>query len=507
MSASAKAAVSSAPRRSWSRRLFSLPVVMGLLLVFVLAWSGRSQGIADPDIWWHLRNAADLLHTGHFAHADSWTFTVAGKPWIDIEWLAELGYYAAWKWLGGLGLYLAMMLLAAAIIVGVFCLAWLRSRDWLAAFLASLIAIHFSIVSLAPRTLLFGWLFLVVELAILWSLERGRDHTVWLPLLFLFWINTHGSWFIGFVLMLLFFGCGWVQGEWGRLYAVRWTLAQKRRFLLVVAASCAALFVNPYGWRLVVYPVEAVFRHRLGTQYIAEWASLDFHTPLGKAVLAVVLGLAVLQLLRRRRWNVQDLVFALIAVYAAFAYVRFVFLAGILILPMLAMDLKLPPAAESTQPVKDFRWVSGIATVALLALIGMEIPSARQLQAGIARDFPESALPYLHSVAGRGNLFNEYEWGGYLEWRVPELKTFIDSRTDIFAQAGVIDDYARAIHAENTFAILDRYHIRFALLAKSNAMAYLLEHSAGWKVAWEDKQAVAFERVQPVPGESASAIH
>jgi hypothetical protein len=480
--------------------------MLGLFLIFVLAWSGRRQGITDPDIWWHLRNAAELLHSGHFPHADSWTFTVAGKPWISFEWLSELWYYAAWLWLGARGLYLAMMLLAAAILVGVFQLAWLRSRDRLAAFLVSLIAIQFFIVSLAPRTLLFGWLFLVIELAILWDLERGRDRTALLPLLFLLWVNTHGSWFIGFVLMLLFFACGWLQGEWGRLYALRWTPPQKRRFLLVTAASCAALFINPYGWRLVVYPVEAVFRHRLGTQYIAEWASLSLHTSFGKEVLVVFLGFAVLQILRLRRWPLQDLVFALIAVYGALAYVRFVFLAGILILPVLAMDLKLPPAPDSAAPAKDFRWASAIAIIALLALIGTQVPTTRELQTGIARDFPEDALPYLRSLAGRGNLFNEYEWGGYLEWQAPDLKTFIDPRADIFAATGVMDDYARAIHADDTFTILDRYHIRFALLTKDSEMAYLLEHSADWKIAWRGRQAVVFERVQPSPGSGMHAI-
>ena len=502
MSASHNATVT-APRRG--ARLLSFPVVLALLLVFVLFWAGRSQGISDPDIWWHLRNAANLLHTRHFPHSDIWTFTVAGKPWINFEWLSELAYYAGWKCLGVRGLYLVMMLASAAIVLGVFRLAWLRSRDWLAALFVSLIAIHFFIVSLAPRTLLFGWLCLVIELAILWGLEHGRDRTAWLPLLFLLWINLHGSWFIGFVLMVLFFACGWFQGEWGGLYARRWTSAQKRRFLLVTAASCAALFVNPYGWRLVAYPVDAVFRNRLGTQFIAEWASLNLHTGFGKQVLAVFLGLAVLQLLRPRRWPLHDLVFALIAVYGAFAYVRFVFLAGIVILPMLAADLKLPAAPQSAANTKDFRWAAAIAIAVLLALIGTQMPSARELQAGLATDLPEQALPYLRTLAGRGNLFSQYEWGGYLEWEAPELKTFIDPRMDVFADSGVLEDYARAIHADDTFAILDRYRIRYALLAQGSEMAYLLAHNAGWKIAWQDQQTVVFERAQPMPNAGATA--
>jgi uncharacterized membrane protein (UPF0136 family) len=501
----ARTAVSSPPRTGWSSRVFSLPVLLGLLLLLILFSARASRNLADPDIWWHLRNAFDLLHSGHFVRVDSWTFTVAGQPRVNFEWLAELGLYGAWQHLGSLGLYWEMMLLSSAILLGVFGLCWMRSRDWIASFLAALVALEFSVVSLAPRTLLCGWLFLVIELAILWGVREGRDHTAWLPPLFCLWINTHGSWFIGFVLMILFFACGWIQGEWGRIYAVRWPRQQTRKFLLVTLASCAALAINPYGWRLMAYPFDVAFRQKGTLKYITEWASLNLHTSFGKEVLAVLLGFAVLQLLRPRRWPLHDLLFAIIAVYGAFAYVRFVYLAGILIAPLLAMDLKFGIAPDANNPPRRMRWAFAFASAMLLALTAAEVPNAQQLQTGIAAYFPEQAVPFLQTLAGKGNLFNEFNWGGYLEWEVPQVKTFIDPRVDIFIHHGVMQDYAQAVDGQNTFAVLDKYRIRYALLRQGSPMAWLLEHTSGWTIAWQDPKAVILERAQPLPARSAPA--
>ena len=489
----------SLPGRSWSQRLLSLPMVQGLALVSMLFFFSAAGGkavhaLADPDIWWHLRDASVLVHTRHFLRADLYTYTVAGKPWINFEWMAELPYYFAWQAMGDRGLYLVMMLVAGAIVAGVYGLAWMRSGDPKSAFLASMATVLFATVSLGPRTLLFGWLFLVVELGVLWSFQRGRDHTIWLPLLFLLWINTHGSWFIGFVLMAVFVACGFVGGEWGSVYATRWTGAQARKLLGVMAASFALLFVNPYGWRLVAYPLDVAFGQKLTLEYVAEWASLDFHNERGKLVLLVLLLFGVLQLVRRRRWSLQDLAFALIAVYGAFTYVRFIFLAGIVVAPLLAMDLSgmLGPYEAK----KDRRWPNAVAAALLLGVVAFLYPTEKQLEAGVTASYPAQAIPVVRSLAGQGRLFNEFNWGAYLEWNAPQVPEFVDSRVDIFVHEGILRDYVRVAKIQDPYAVLDHYGIRYALLARSNEAAYLLAHSADWKTIWSNPQGVLFERVR-----------
>jgi hypothetical protein len=498
MSATAHPVSPVVPRRSWSARLLSLPTVMGMALVsFLFLFTGTAPVVSpmgDPDIWWHLRNAAQLISSGHFIRADSWSFTVAGTPWINFEWLAELPYYAAWRALGDRGLYLVMMLAVSAIVAGIYWLACLRSHDCKAAFVACFIGLHFVTVSLGPRTLLFGWLFLVLELGILWSLQKGRDHTAWLPLLFLLWINTHGSWLIGFVLMLVFFACGCVQGAWGSLSATRWTRAQMRRFLLIAVLSFAVLFVNPYGWHTVTYPFDLAFHQKLNVEHVAEWYSINFHNFRGKATLATLLLFGVLQLVRRRQWTLQDLALLLIALYAGFTYVRFLFLLGIVLVPLLAMELT-GLVSQPYEAEKDKPRVNAIAMAVLLLVIVGFWPGEKKIHAGISEANPEKALPYIRSLAGQGNVLNDFEWGGYLEWNAPAVKEFMDGRVDIFEHKGVLADYLQAINLQDPYAVLDKYRILYVVLPQGQALGYLLAHSAAWKTAYHDDQTVVFERV------------
>src|SRR6185369_14777840 len=85
--------------QSWWQNLAGFPAVLAAALVTTVAiFANRS--IADPDIWWHLRNAEELLHTGRFVRADAYSYTVHGAPWINHEWLGELPYYVGWRGFG-----------------------------------------------------------------------------------------------------------------------------------------------------------------------------------------------------------------------------------------------------------------------------------------------------------------------------------------------------------------------------------------------------------------------
>src|ERR1700739_3766367 len=94
----------------------SFPVFMGAILV-ALVYYFADRGVADPDIWWHLRNAEYLLNTQHFIRADMYSYTVAGLPWINHEWLAEIPYYLGWRAGGFQGVFVVMMCLIEAVML------------------------------------------------------------------------------------------------------------------------------------------------------------------------------------------------------------------------------------------------------------------------------------------------------------------------------------------------------------------------------------------------------
>lgn len=462
-----------------------------LMAVFTVVAMFTHRSIADPDIWWHLRNAEEMLRRHAFLRHDLYSFTVPGAPWVDHEWLAELPYYFAWRAFGYEGLYSVMLLLLWGALGGVFFLSLEASGNAKASALATAFATYFATVSFGPRTLLFGWDFLVLELLLLAHFRR-RPRPLWLlPLLFAIWVNTHGSWLIGLVLFGVFLLCGLARGQWDAILCTPWSPHELRQLLQVAAASVAALFLNPYGWRLVLYPFDLAFRQKLNIANIEEWRSLDFHSARGKVFLLTAGVLLLLGLLQRRRWRPVDLAFLAIGLYAALTYARFLFLAALLLTPLLARELAFFPAVRQD---KDRPWANALFMTGLLSVCLATWPRTRTLASGDQTLYPAQALPYLSGFHPQGPVFNDYDWGGYLIWHCRQVPVFVDSRVDIFERSGVFADYLKAMRLEDTFSVLDRYHVRYVLVAQKRPLAYLLEHSPGWRVEYQDKVTVLLER-------------
>ncbi len=485
-------------------RLLGYPAVLSgslMLIVFMLAL----RPATDPDIGWHLRNAELTLRLHHFIHQDTYSFTTSGMPWIDHEWLAEIPYDIGWQLWGTRGLLLVSITALEAVFAGVFYLAWLQSRRLTAAWIASIVSVLFGTVSFAPRTLLFGWVALVAELVVLarfegqrGSIHRGEtrngDRSLWfLPLIFLFWVNLHGSWLIGFVLLLLYVACGLVGFKKGAVESFRWTYRELWTLSLVTAACFASLFVNPYGWHLVAYPFDMAFHQKLNIASVQEWQPLDWHSVRGRIFfVALLLGLAA-QLFRPRKWKLYELAFVALGVHAALSYQRFLFLAGILVLPFLAADL--PRMCRTRKKGGPSQQKLHACLLMCIAVCGFLAYRARRQALVNEAEYPQGALPVLASLQKQAPLLNSYDWGGYLELRLPELQVMIDSRTDIFERKGVLRDYLDAIRIQDTFAVLNKYHIQYVLFQPDTPLVYLLQRSSGWKIDYQDKTAVLLERL------------
>src|SRR5437773_9399492 len=96
------------------RLIFSFPAML-ICLLMGLVWILSSGKGNDPDIWWHLRNAEYLFQTHQFPSYDMYSFTAAGVPWINHEWLAEIPFYLAWRAGGLAGMRTVWVVLVQAI--------------------------------------------------------------------------------------------------------------------------------------------------------------------------------------------------------------------------------------------------------------------------------------------------------------------------------------------------------------------------------------------------------
>jgi len=482
-----------AARTSWTElagSVFSFPVMCMFLLAAVIFGFSVKQ-IAEPDIWWHLRNAAYLFEHHSFPSVDSYSFGAAGSPWLAHEWLSEIPFFLAFKAMGLqgiLGVYFAVLVL---IYVGVYYRSCRAGADCKNATVTTLLAIFLGVVSIGPRVLLFGWLCMVALLLLLDRFQR-KGRGLWLlPPLLVFWINLHGSWVFGMVVLALTIASGLVEGQWGLVVAQRWTIEELKKLLLTLAASLAALFVNPLGYKLVLYPFDFLFRQPSNMKHIAEWHSVDFSTGDGKLALFTILALLAAALFSRRLWRLDEVLLTAFALWAALSHARFLFFAGLILAPILAprLDLFSPYERELDKP-----WLNAAIMAAVVGALIFFFPSAAQLEQEVDEQYPRAALEFMQRQHINGQIFNQDWWGGYMEWNSPELKPFIDGRADIFVYNGTFDDYVKAVSIQTPFEILDKYGIDYALLEPKQPLGYLLEHSAQWHPIYSDKVAVLFER-------------
>src|SRR6476469_11109928 len=103
------------------------------LLIAVLltpAVLGSSQTIFnDGDVSWHIATGQWILDHRAIPQSDPFSFTWAGKPWVPIEWLAEVMYASAYRLAG----YGGVAALVTAALIALHAMVYLNASRWVRA--------------------------------------------------------------------------------------------------------------------------------------------------------------------------------------------------------------------------------------------------------------------------------------------------------------------------------------------------------------------------------------
>lgn len=484
---------------SIARSVFSFPVLLAVLLSFVIFWSAGAR-FNDPDMWWHLKVGERIWQTGSLPTTDEFSFTTGAHEWIPHGWLAETMLYGCYRLGGYPALMLWLCLVGAALVVSLYTLCALYSGNAKVALLGGLTGWFFATISLAIRPLLLGYLFLVLELLILHCARTRRNEWLWaLPPLFAIWVNCHGSFAFGLVVLAVFVATSHIELRAGGLVSERWDRPRRWLLAIVLLMCCLALLVNPFGLELATYPLDVYFQQTDNLGNIDEWRPLNFQQPRGMGVFALTAAVGLIVLVRRKQIRLDELLLFALGSYLAVRHTRMIFVFGILIAPLLCR--LLADLWRGYEAERDFPRLNAALAAAAVALMISGFPSRAEIQAQIEKQSPVDAVKFISDQALAGPMLNEYVWGGYLIWALPEHKVFIDGRTDIFDWTGVLAEYLRWYTLrDEPQALLDRYNISFCLLSKSAPMTRVLPLVPGWKQIYSDDLAVIFQRDQEPAG-------
>lgn len=505
------AAVSTAsqshPRVIFGRWAFMVAAVATLGFTVAFAFP------ADFDYWWHLANGRYMVAERALPVPDPFSFTAAGRTWVNHSWLPELAMYGLYRSFGVAGpAMLFGLCMAAAVLLTLSTLRRLGTR-LLPSVVWTIVMILAMVPYMGPRPHLAAFALMA---AVLWLLERWvarRDRGVWaLPALFLLWGNVHGSFVVGLAVPAVLFAgellTRWLR--WGS--APRLSASDLRRLALALAASVAALLVNPNGLALLLYPATKL--HNPLLRYIEEWNPTDITAPMYWPFALLVGTYVALVVVRRPQLPATDLLMASAFIAGGLWGMRFVPFAALCLVVLIGRVLTRPNesgaraprlvarmaawrdarARRETYPTTAKQWVNALAVLLLIGVLAIKV---RPFDAPQDDRLPVAAVDTLGAEGLPGPLFNDYSWGGYLIWRLwPETRVFIDGRADdLYMSGGQFRDYLNVIYVQaDGDQVLERYGIQTVLYEKDTPLVRYLLADGNWQTTYDDGRVVKLER-------------
>jgi hypothetical protein len=484
------------PSPAWTRAL------LAPALVFIATAVDRNY---QTDFWHHLARGRAMAAEGGLVDRDLFTYTVPGRPFQDTNWLTQLFYYFLYEH-GGLALVQFVNSLTLAAVIGV--VVWMCRRRCPSLLIAAALAVVtffglWQLLIIRPQT--FSLLLFVLMYAALDAAERRPWLLAVPPLLMALWVNLHGGFPIGLVLI----GCFFLAAAWdGWRRAGRGVLRDGRVWALglCLAAGVAATLANPYGWNVYLYVRTTSLTG--AARRIDEWVPPGLDLLVGKVWVLSVLLLLVLFALPRRRPTAREVILVLCFLPLACGSVRMVAWWLLVSAPIAAALLadNLPRhALAGAEPEPPSLAGAGFFGLLLLACVASALALTDRGAPLLATIRPahrdesdlEAVARGLPDRAG-GRVFSRFEWGEYLGWSLAPrgYTVFMDGRIEIFPD-DVWAQYSAVTRGRADWEeILDRYQVD-SLLLDSSYHADLLpqvERSPDWERAGQSGKAVLFLR-------------
>ena len=500
---------------------------LGRLLIFALvvisAFLVALGPISDGDIYWHLAAGREILQRRELLRVDPFTLSAAGRPWIDVHWLFQLGAYATYLAFGLPGLAIAKSVLVA---MGATILTRAAERTGGAIARATcavaltgglLLARHL----LPMRPVLVTLVCLAIFLSVLEPLRtvKAPPSRAWLalPLVQVMWCNCQGLAPLGPALVAMYLAGGWLSSRGFRRWPFEATESFALRPLALALALCLlASLASPYGLDAVLLPLRLLERITPGEANIFSTAVAENLPPFLLERTApelighfkwVLLGLAASIAIVRPRLHVVHLFVLMAFLTLALMANRNVPLFYWVAAPIAA--IALAPGMRRIFHTRRAAWfrpclrracsVAGLALL-LCAELGLAaIVQKREPPLGTPTPFhfPVESARLLAERAETGPIFAADQHGGYLTFTIPALRPYIDTRL-VLHTGQEYADYLSLFDDPTRFDALDaREKFNAVVLTTAYPDRYLgliwhLAASPAWRLVSADGVEVLF---------------
>jgi hypothetical protein len=432
------------------------------------------------DLGWHLA-AGDLIRSqGHVPFGDPWSFTAGSRQWYNLSWLWDAAASALFQYTNFSGLLLAVIACGAAIVATLasICLRGGASATAVCVSVLPACLLYpaftaYPNIYLAASPNISTMLFCVIFYAE--CLKRTRWFL--LPVMMVLWVNLHGGFPLGFLIIGVFGGPAILKRDWAGF-----------KFFCLSALGCAiAIPINPLGWH--VYAALTTVLGHFSQTYVTEWLPYYLNITLPESIPGIVYILIFVTLELRDRGPVPleprllSWFFLALGLYQ-FRYIAFFFMFSTLPLA-LHIDRLLPKRPVNSKTQRSLL-AAGILVACALPLTYLHIKPAL----GLPQMLSQQDVDYLQTRFPRARLLNHWNYGGLLIfYSHGAIPVFVDGRAATAYPDDLLRDYFKLAELEFSEtawdAALEKYQIDTVLWVRAHeALRRFLVDKKGWKEAY-----------------------
>ncbi|MBI1747450.1 MAG: hypothetical protein HYR55_12785 [Acidobacteria bacterium] len=508
---------------------FFMPTVTDMIffvLFYMLTYGAWASALLnDADTGWHIRNGEYIRKTFSVPQVDYFSYTMSGQPWYAWEWLYDIIISYVHSFWGLNGVAAVSALIVALTFTLLFRVALARGATLFLAAGFVVLSASASTIHLLARPHIMTWLFTVIWFYVLDRFQRRRGRILyWLPPLMLLWVNIHGGFLIGFLLLGIYF----IGNLWSRFTAAdaeaRAQAGHLARSLAMALLLCLAVtLATPYGYRLHVH-IYKYLTNRYLMDHIVEFMAPNFHMAAEKYFEMILMAAFLALAFSSGKLTAIDILMILFGVHATLFAARNLPVSCIMltltISPLLTRTLRWGSTNTELAAwvrgvfsfIDGFSGRMGIVEGRLkshflpIALVGLtvcllmnngEVFYTKILKAKFDdKQFPVKAAEFIAAQDIRDHLFTTDTWGAYLLYRLhPRFRVFMDDRHDFYQEAFLKEYIKAASVAFGWKTVLIRHQVAWVLASPDSALSNALKEMTDWKVTYDDGVAIVFKRV------------
>lgn len=478
--------------------------IIFILTLFIIAYKCIiANSIADADLWHRLAVGKIFFELGSIIKHDIFSYVPTKDLWIDHEWGSGIIFYFLADHLGDYGLLGLKFLVFATVLYLIYTTNKLisgKKDDLRIGFYAVvLLTVMFGFIN-TVRCHIFTYLFFALWIYILERIRRGETRLIWIfPATMLFWVNMHGGFLAGLGLLFLY-----MIGEF----------LNKKNFIKYAGALILSLlvtFINPYGWNMWHYIVNAVGMPR---PYVIEWLPIfsvnDFQIFIAFEILLFITfvgyvykfavkdkeidWVAILVILATLALSIKHLrhqVFFGIAAGIFSQHHYFYEAVKSLFQRILAKFTDNLPQKEPKQ--YSFIKIAIINTFILFFCAYYVFMNPLNIRA-TEPEYPAKAVEFIRINNLKGNLLTSFNWGSYALWKLyPQVLIFEDGRyEEVYMKDSTSALNKFFFEKENWQNILTQYHHDIILIDNNFEVLNKLKSLNNWKIVYQDRNSTVF---------------